>query len=56
MGAQSGAGGSLKTDLPNYLKRKVVTEEEFVDKMRLLIILIQCSSDLNQIKNAISLV
>lgn len=37
------------------MKRETSTPEEFMDKMRLLLIFMYCSSDINEIKNVIEI-
>lgn len=44
---------ATKIEFMNFMKKETDSPEEFLDKMRLLLIFIFCSSDLNEIKGLI---
>ena len=49
-------GTQTRTDILRYLKRETTSLEEFQDKLRLLIVLVQCSSEMSLINEAIGTV
>ena len=56
MSSSESISTQTRTDLLNYLRREIKTNEEFTDKLRALIILVQCSDQIDLIKEAIQIV
>jgi hypothetical protein len=44
---------ATKLEFMNIMKKETETPKEFMDKMRLLLIFIFCSSDINEIKGVV---